>query len=345
MKHFLCVSEPLSLCVTLFVLLLISACGARMEVAQIVPTERPTETVTFTPSPSRTPGRNATPTITPTQPPMTATGGPSPTSLFGPTRTPAPDQPTATRVVNPNAPRIEFFTSDVVAAAPGSDLTLYWSTRGTSSATIYRLDRGGIRNQLWNVAPDGSLTISIRSSDRDTAEVVLSVGEGDLITEQILSVPLACPDAWFFQPSPGTCPSAPPEPSPLIEERFERGRMLYVEGRDQVYALFNDGVEPGWIVFENRFDPAIHAELEESFSPPPGLYQPLRVLGFVWRGSDVVRNRLGLGLEPEFVYEGFVQSAPAVDGSESLYISSADGTVLQLLPGGTAWQIIVPPET
>jgi hypothetical protein len=30
------------------------------------------------------------------------------------------------------------------------------------------------------------------------------------------------------------------------------------------------------------------------------------------------------------------------EGETTLYISSADGTVLQLLPGGDIWQIITP---
>ncbi len=75
----------------------------------------------------------------------------------------------------------------------------------------------------------------------------------------------------------------------------------------------------------------------------PGLVQPVRILGFVWRGNDVVRNRLGLGAQPEFAYEGFVQTATAPDGSQSLYLSSVDGSVLLLLPGGDSWEIITPP--
>jgi hypothetical protein len=246
-------------------------------------------------------------------------------------------------VRNPNAPRIEFFTSDTLAVAPGSPVNLYWSTRGTTGAVVYRLDDSGARNQLWNVAPDGSLTVPTRRSDRGEVRFVLSVGDGEQQVEQELIIPLSCPDPWFFLPAPPDCPEGPGQATTLIEEQFERGRMLYVENNDRVYALFNDGRTPAWVGFDNRYDPSVHPESEPSFSPPPPLVQPLRILGFVWRGSDVVRNRLGLGLQPEFAYEGFIQTAAAPDGSDSLYVSSADGTVLLLLPGGVAWQIITPP--
>lgn len=309
---------------------------------QVVPTDPPTATATSTAAPSRTPGADVTPTQTPTPIPVSPTGGPSPTPLFGPTRTPAPDDPTPTRSLNPNAPRIEFFTSDALAAAPGSSINLFWSTRNTANASIYRLDRSGQRSQVWNVPADGRLAVPTRRSDRGQADFVLSIGEGPLRVEQLLSIPLSCPEQWFFIPAPEECPVGPAQETRLIEERFERGRMLYIAATNQVYALFNDGFAPAWIAFENRYDPAVHPEFEETFLPPPGFVQPIAILGFVWR-RDVVRNRLGLALEPEARYEGSYQTALTLAGENHLYVSSVDGTVLQLLPEGRAWQLITPP--
>ena len=130
--------------------------------------------------------------------------------------------------LNPNAPRIEFFTSDAAAVAPGSTVTLYWSTRGARDAVIYQLERG-VRNRLWNVGPDGSLPVQTSRSARGTVDFVLSVGEGAEYTEQNLSIPLACPDVWFFQPPPQACPTGSAQDTQLIEEPFERGRMLSIE--------------------------------------------------------------------------------------------------------------------
>ncbi|MEM6285311.1 MAG: hypothetical protein AAF787_24190, partial [Chloroflexota bacterium] len=172
--------------VLLAVVIIATACEPAAR--QILPTERPSVTPTATATATRTPGtgREVTPTVTATRPPATATGGPSPTPLLGATSTPDSDV-TPTRVPNPNAPRVEFFTTDVQAVTPGEVVTLFWSTRGADGATIYRLDPTGARNQLWNVPPDGSLTVNTRESDRGTVDFLLSVGEGIDRNEEPLS--------------------------------------------------------------------------------------------------------------------------------------------------------------
>ncbi len=334
---------PTALILTCAVLLLLIAAGCGATANEIVPTARPTATPTATDAPTRTPARDVTPTDLPTALPMTATGGPSPTPLFGSTQTSVASAATQDPFsLNPNAPRIEFFTSDARAVAPGTIVTLYWSTRGAREAVIYQLVRG-VRNRLWNVGPDGSLPVQTSRNDRGTVDFVLTVGEGSQYVEQNLSVPLACPDVWFFSPSPEACPTAPAQETQIIEESFERGRMIYVATSDLVYSLFNDGFAPAWLVIENRYDPAVNPEKDDNFAPPPGYYQPIRRLGFVWRGNDTVRNRLGLATAPESGFSGFVQSSVAPNGAQTLYISSADGSVLQLLPQGDSWQIITSP--
>jgi hypothetical protein len=313
--------------------LAISACGATAK--QVVPTARPTATQTLTPTASPTPGIGATPTVTP----RSVAFGPSPTPLFGPTSTPQAALTTATRAPNPNAPRIEFFTTNVQQVEPGGQVTLFWSVRGARNAIIYRIDATGSRGNLWNVPPDGNLPITISRRDRGQATFLLSAGEGDLETTQSLSIPLLCPDPWFFQPAPEACPAGPAEATAIIEEPFERGRMLYVQSRNRVYVLFNDTRSPAWLSFDNKFNPATDKESEESFVPPPNRFQPVRIIGFVWRGNDVVRNRLGLGLAAETQYDGFIQVVKNGD-KEDLYLNSADKSILQLLPGGDVWQII-----
>ncbi len=321
--------------------LLLGACAPAAQ--QILPTARPTITPTPTVTPTRTPGRqDVTPTITPTRPPASPTGGPSPTRLLGATSTPSSNV-TPTRPPNPNAPRIEFFTTDVRAVSPGGDVTLFWSTRGADGATIYRIDTAGGRNQLWNVPPDGRLTVSTSEEDRGTVDFLLSVGEGTDRTEQTLALPLSCPVTWFFVPPPEACPDDEPTETTIIEQPFVRGRMVYIAEQDQIYALFNDDFDPRWVVFQNRYNPEIHDEIIEGFPVPDGRVQPAAILGFVWRNSDAARSRLGLGLEQEFAFDGFVQTAAVGDG-ESLYISGSDGTVLQILPEGTSWEIITLPE-
>jgi hypothetical protein len=332
-------SFPMKLRSLLALLLILSGCMAAE--MPVVPTAQPTAT----PTPTGTPTRIAsaqTPLPTATRAALTPTGGPSPTPLIGQANVSAVIAPTGTRSSNPNAPRIEFFTTNVLNVNPGDSVTLFWSARGADTAAIYRLDAGGNRTQLWNVGPDGQLSVDTRRSDRGQLQFVLTIGDGANQVEQVLTIPLACPDTWFFNPPPTACPLGAALETSIIEEPFERGRMIYIASSNRVYALFNDTFEPAWISVENRFDPAIHPESEPSFQPPPGLYQPLRILGFVWRGNDTVRSRLGLAIQPEFSYQGFVQAAPAINGAESVYVSSADGTVLELVPGGEGWQIITP---
>ena len=244
-----------------------------------------------------------------------------------------------TRPPNPNAPRIEFFTTNVQQVEPGGVVTLFWSVRGARNAIIYRVDSSGARGNLWNVPPDGNLPITISRRDRGQATFLLSAGDGDLETTQSLSIPLSCPDPWFFQPPPDACPAGPAEATTIVEEPFERGRMIYIQSRNRVYVLFNDTHSPAWLSFENKFNPAVDKDSEESFVPPPNLFQPVRILGFVWRGNDVVRNRLGLGSAAETQYDGFIQVVKT-DDKEDLYLNSADKSILELLPGGDIWQII-----
>lgn len=321
------------------VLLLGGMVGCSPTVQQVLPTARPTLTLTTTIRPSGAVGVGmATPTTPSTRPPMTATGGPSPTALLGSTSN--PDQSsTATYRANPDAARIEFFTANAPAVFPGGDVTLYWSSRGASSATIYRLDAQGERNQLWNVQTDGNLKINTRTTDRGVLEFVLNVGEGANRAEQRLVIPLTCPINWFFAPAPAECPNSEPVEVELIEQPFERGRMIYVGNSNEVFALHNDGAQPAWVVFQNRYNADIDPEKDATFPEPVGYFQPRGILGWVWRDRDITRSRLGLGTEEETPYSGFVQT-DRVEESEALYISSRDGTVLKLLPNGEAWQII-----
>lgn len=247
---------------------------------------------------------------------------------------------TPTRPANPNAPRIEFFQSDG-PIEPGGTVTLFWSTRNVDRAVIYQLTARGERERLWNVASDGNQAVRTSPRDRGQVDFLLVAGPEDgAQVEQRLSVPLVCLIQWFFEPAPAECADDPAAESFLIEQRFERGRMLYVQATDRVYALFNDGFEPAWVSFEDRYEPAVHPEFEPNFQPPPGLFQPVARLGFVWRGNDTVRNRLGLALEPELTYEGLVQTATRSGSADSFYISSTDGTVLELVGEGGSWQII-----
>ena len=320
--------------------LVASACSATA--MQVIPTDLPTETATYTPSPTRTTARDITPTRRPTTVAQSNSDA-SPTSLLGPTRTSAPENiSTPTRVPNPNAARIEFFTSDVLEVQPGGTVTLFWSARNVDAAVIYRLNPDGTRQQVWNVPPDSSLNIQTRSSDRGQLSFLLTVGEGDTYNDIQLTIPIRCPIEWFFSPPPTECPAIEAVETTFNEQPFERGRMVYIAERNQIYVLFNDGNEPTWLSFNSLYNPEVHPESEANFVPPPGFFQPLRELGLLWRSNDTIRNRLGLGTSEAKTYQGFYQTAPASNEREELYLTAGDNTIINIIPGGTVWQFISP---
>ena len=61
---------------------------------------------------------------------------------------------------------------------------------------------------------------------------------------------------------------------------------------------------------------------------------------------EMLFDRLGSGTAPELSFEGFYQEAPTRDpafaGRNDAFITSSDGTVIQLLPAGSQWQIMTP---
>ena len=330
----------LTICALLVSALWLAGCAAATP--HIIPTARPTQAPTHTPSPPPTPDITATEAVINAQRPTEDLSGATPTPLFAPTITPVAGQPTATRVFNPNAPYIEFFQA-AAPAEPGGNITLLWSTRNVERAVIYQLTRDGLRDRSWNVAPAGREAIRTNLSDRGQLEFAIVIGSGTQEVEQRLVVPLICTVVWFFDPPPSECADIDPQEVLLSEQRFERGRLVYIGGDDnRIYALFNDGERPAWIRFDDRYDPATHEEMDASFQPPPGYYQPIGRLGLLWRGNDNVRNRLGLGIEPEISFQGIIQRSRLLDGTSALYLTSPDGTVLQVLGTGGAWQIITP---
>jgi hypothetical protein len=332
----------------LFVTLMLAASGCVATTRQIIPTQRPTVTPTSTATATPRIIGNVATTAAPTFTRAAPAGGPSPTPLFG--AGPAIiDLPVATTppFLNPTAPRIEYFTTDVNSVSPGSEVRLYWSIINVERAQIYRINAAGQRTQTYNIPPDGTQIVTVGSSERGSIDFQLVAGERSQQVQQSISIPILCPIAWFFIPAPEACPSAEAVPTTITEQTFERGRMLHLAESNRIYVLFNDAASPAWVDFPNLYDPTVHPERDEGFElaiAGTGLVQPVGKLGFVWRGNDTVRNRLGVGTAPETVYEGSTQRAPTstTENSESVFITSSTGTVIQLLPEGESWQILTP---
>ncbi|MEA3307966.1 MAG: hypothetical protein U9Q70_00445 [Chloroflexota bacterium] len=226
------------------------------------------------------------------------------------------------------------FTANVTVADPGQSITLTWHSCGATSATLYHLLPSGQFGTFWSVAPTGSMGYDISSTTRNSERFMLfisnSAGDSEMAT---LSLPLTCPDEWFFSPAPDICPAGPPVYSAGAEEHFEQGVMLWREAEDRIYVLFADEQVGVWRVYTDEWD----GEPDPNLEPPPGLYQPVRGFGLVWREQPHVRERLGWALIEEVPYESIYQSTSHWK-YRHFYIKALDGGVWHLGPEGSEWE-------
>jgi len=316
------------------------ACGANAEPTLFTPVPSPTFTIApvlATTSVAEVP----TPTLilAPTRRPTTPTPGPSPTKPLAPTLSPAPATLTATHVPTLAGLSIDYFTTDTGSVKPGENVTLYWSTRGAERVRIYRVDAEGERIWRWDVNTSGKIVVGTRTGDRDVARFLLVAEGAGANVEQPLLIPLQCPEVWFFDPAPEACPAGPSQVSTEVEQTFEHGRMIWVEAQARIYAVFEDGKTPRWAQFPDNFkdgDP----ERDDSLIPPPGLLQPVRGFGLVWRTNPRVRDRLGWATTPEVPFEGMYQADSSEASVATLYLRTRDGGILALDSLNDEWKAL-----
>jgi DNA-binding beta-propeller fold protein YncE len=74
------------------------------------------------------------------------------------------------------------------------------------------------------------------------------------------------------------CPSELPRATQMAEQSFQNGLMVWLEDTRTIYVLRNDGT---WAVYDDTWD---ETQPEGGFyTPPPGLREPVRGFGKVWR--------------------------------------------------------------
>ena len=115
----------------------------------------------------------------------------------------------------------------------------------------------------------------------------------------------------------------------LGEQVFERGRMFWQGDERVIYVLFADGT---WLSFPDTYSDD-EPPADPTLVPPPGLQQPVRGFGKVWReqlgGPD---SAIGWAREGEHGYRGWWQPF-----SGGLMLTGGDGTVYALCADGT-WE-------
>jgi hypothetical protein len=234
---------------------------------------------------------------------------------------------------------INFFRADVEVADPGDTITLEWNWSGGTEATIYHLFGGQLSEPWWTVGPSGTQEYTISSLARNYDRFVLFVNDAEgVLAQETLEIELRCPDEWFFSPAPDVCPAGPALVTDGAEQRFQRGVMLWNRAEDRIYVLFEDGGIPAWQAYEDEFEEG-DLESDPDIEPPPGLYQPIRGFGLVWREQPGVRDRLGWAVDTETGYETAIQRTSYVKYNHT-YIRALDGGVWRLGPEQSEWEYI-----
>ncbi|MBK9054046.1 MAG: hypothetical protein IPL78_24965 [Chloroflexi bacterium] len=154
-----------------------------------------------------------------------------------------------------------------------------------------------------------------------------------------MTIPLHARTPGSSIPIPASARQGPAILSPGAEQHFEHGLMLWVEGEDTIYVLFDDGNSPRWSSYQDEWDPG-DPDDDPTIIPPPGYYQPVRGFGLVWREQMGVRDRLGWAVDLESTYPTAVQRTSYPRYNDT-YIRAADGNVWRLLTEHSGWEKII----
>ncbi len=255
-------------------------------------------------------------------PTATATLPASDTPPPSPSFTPTPEITLVSQVtVSPAAPtRTPTETS---TEPPAATSTSGATTTATTNATATHTFTPSI-----TVTP--SLTITDTPTRTPTPTPWPTEPQGPLLALAILALsstpappvtPVAATATGFMPPNPNTTLCLPPPGGfaavyaadpvlasqigcsvggplsfPAAVQRFERGMMIYVgESLAAIYVLYNTGnfahYNDTWV---DGVDPVSGGEF-----PPPGLFEPIRGFGKVWRSFPDVRSGLGWAIENE----------------------------------------------
>lgn len=174
--------------------------------------------------------------------------------------------------------------------------------------------------------------------------------------------PTPCATEWFFTPAPTECPNGAAQSSSGAAERFERGQMIWSAANDTYIVLFNLGATAadGRLVFIRlqtlALKPGADVDNRIDETPQPGLVQPVRGFGHIWRdevygdfavlGGQTMRAAIGWAVEPEYAITTAIQCAVArPDASQICYLRAPGERIIALesSASGNLWWYQVGP--
>jgi hypothetical protein len=194
--------------------------------------------------------------------------------------------------------------------------------------------------------PTVTPTQSLTPTQTPTATSTLPASATALVLPTSVIIPITrevaapvqevCASTWFFiQPRPPSCPLNPPNASQGVYQTFQYGYMVWVSSQDAIYVLYNDAQFPRWEAYRDYFTEGMPEVVGEYLNAPaPGLWQPRRGFGLLWRGNPTIQSRLGWGtMEYEQPYSVNVQ----ISNDGTLFISRPTSGIFALMPGKSAW--------
>lgn len=127
------------------------------------------------------------------------------------------------------------------------------------------------------------------------------------------------------------CPLRAEVAGRAAEQVFESGLMYWWKANQQIY-VFEGGETGRWSIYPNTY-----REGEEliALDPPPGLYEPVRGFGKVWRENPSIGNTLGWGTGPEIGLTGVYQRFEHGTMLYSFAVNGHERQIYVLFPNGS----------
>jgi hypothetical protein len=257
-------------------------------------------------------------------------------------------------------PVILSFTTSPAEAGPGDQVTLAWTSTGSTSAEIRQNLANDTRPVPIGVSLSGTLVITLPPDNRMWHSFELWVSnDTDKWDSRWRNVNIRCPEAFYFAAAPppasAGCPYLPADFVAAVEQPFEHGRMIWlaplpggqtgsgVAQPASVYVLYPTGILDAWPTWRRYDDTwtAHEPESDPTLEVPAGLFQPQRGFGKVWRANTDVRQNLGWATAPEGAYSGAYQVNWAFGARPGdIFLRAADGGILKMTSSGflEKWQ-------
>jgi murein DD-endopeptidase MepM/ murein hydrolase activator NlpD len=237
-----------------------------------------------------------------------------------------------------SAARVVSFRVSPTTFKPGEVLRLQWQAVGNLAVICPVKGWRPIENRCVQVSPDsGVLTLNTDEAAVEYTGFQLRVEAGPAVDSATVAVSVNCQGYrdWFFTNAPTRCPQSSAVATRAASQRFERGRMIWLENTDWYYVfLYGDPAtkQPLRIVVGPLgFKPGASPDNRIGLTPPPGLVEPVSGFGLLWRGevygAEGLREQLGWAVENEFGFETRTQCEAGVATGWSCYLQTPEGTI------------------